>query len=250
MTKQTYFEAARVENYAVGAFNVNTYDEMMGVSDAAAKIGAPVVLMASMSSARFIGLNDFVMLAKSMSRRFSIPVYAHLDHCTHQELLLECARAGFDSVMFDGSHLPYEENLSATKKLAEQCHDMGVLLEGELGVIAGEEGAVRSSFSSFTDARMASHFARESGVDALAVSIGNAHGFYKGKAQLQFDLLDDIVANCDAPIVLHGGTGIPGEDILRAVKAGVVKVNVGTELRAAYLKSLREYAALHPGTEI
>ena len=159
--------------------------------------------------------------------------------------MLRCVDAGFDSVMFDGSHRPFAENLQITSSLSAYCHERGVLLEGELGVIAGEEGPVKSKFSEFTDPDQAECFVRESGVDFFAVSIGNAHGFYKGEPKLHFDLLEELVRRCPVPLVLHGGTGIPQEDIRRAIAMGICKVNVGTEIRSAYVSALYSYTQTH-----
>lgn len=242
---ENYLLRAKHENYALGSFNVNTYDEMVALCEMAARLGQPLILMASMSCARFMGEKTFVKLVQALNDAYPIDVYSHLDHCTDQELLLRCVDAGFDSVMFDGSHRPFAENLQITSSLSAYCHERGVLLEGELGVIAGEEGPVKSKFSEFTDPDQAECFVRESGVDFFAVSIGNAHGFYKGEPKLHFDLLEELVRRCPVPLVLHGGTGIPQEDIRRAIAMGICKVNVGTEIRSAYVSALYSYTQTH-----
>jgi len=241
--KKNFYQAARQAGYAIGAFNVNCYDEMVGLTNLAVELKQPIILMASMSCTRFLGIERFVKLVSVLNETSSIPVYSHLDHCTIPELVLACAEAGFDSVMYDGSPLPLEENIQITAQLASKCHELGVLCEGELGVIAGEEGPVKSTFSEFTDPAAAELFARRTGVDILAVSIGNAHGFYKGKPQLQFGLLEQLVEASSAPLVLHGGTGIPPTDIQRAVDMGICKINVGTEIRAAHLHGVYDYVS-------
>lgn len=245
-----YLQAARAGGYAVGAFIVDSLDAMEGVAAACGRAGLPAVMMAGMNTARFLGPERYVDLCRSVGRSCSVPVYAHLDHCTDPDLLLQCARAGFDCVMFDGSQQSFEENISACAALAEECHHLGTLLEGELGVIAGQEEHVKSALSQFTDPALAEEFVRRSGVDALAVSVGNAHGLYQGKPELQFGLLEELSARCPIPLVLHGGTGIPAQDIRRAVGLGVCKINVGTELRRAYLDAVRDYAAQEGGTAI
>ncbi|MCU6735852.1 class II fructose-bisphosphate aldolase [Diplocloster agilis] len=236
---------ARKEHYAIGAFNVNTFDEMVAIADAAAQVKLPVMLMASMSSAKFFTPSVFADLVHTLDRSYPIDIIAHLDHCTDPELLLTCAREGFDSVMYDGSHTPYQDNVRVTGELAAQCHSLGVLIEGELGIIAGEEGPVKSKFSEFTDPDCAGDFIEKTGIDSLAVSIGNQHGFYKGEPKLQFELLEELCGICTAPLVLHGGTGIPGSDIARAIRMGICKVNVGTEIRAAYARGILDYAGQH-----
>ncbi len=236
---------ARKGGFAVGAFNVNTYDEMVAIADASQKYNLPVIMMASMSSARFFGVEVFPKLVKALNEAYDIPILSHLDHCTDPELLMECANAKFDSVMYDGSPLPYEENVAITADLAKKCHDLGVLIEGELGVLAGEEGPVKSAVSMFTDPDMAEDFCKQTNIDWLAISIGNAHGFYKGKPEIQFEILENISKLCPIPLVLHGGTGIPQSDIQRAIGMGIAKVNVGTEIRAKYVKAILDYADQH-----
>lgn len=245
-----YFQAARTGGYAVGAFIADTLDTMEAVADACAQAGLPAVMMAGMATVRFLGPERYVDLCRSVGRGRAIPVYAHLDHCTDRELLLRCAEAGFDSVMFDGSQRPFDENAAICAELAKKCHIRGALLEGELGVIAGQEEHVESAVSRFTDPALAEEFVRRTGVDALAVSVGNAHGLYQGAPELQFPLLEEIARRCAIPLVLHGGTGIPGADLRRAVSMGVCKINVGTELRRAYMDAVRDYASQEGGTAI
>lgn len=245
-----YFQAARAGGYAVGAFIADTLDTMEAVADACSQAGLPAVMMAGMATVRFLGPERYVDLCRSVGRGRSIPVYAHLDHCTDRDLLLRCAEAGFDSVMFDGSQRPFAENVAICSELAKKCHIRGALLEGELGVIAGQEEHVESAVSRFTDPALAEEFVRRTGVDALAVSVGNAHGLYQGAPELQFPLLEELARRCAIPLVLHGGTGIPGADLRRAVSMGVCKINVGTELRRAYMDAVRDYAAQEGGTAI
>ncbi|WP_297716323.1 class II fructose-bisphosphate aldolase [Intestinimonas sp.] len=245
-----YFQAARTGGYAVGAFIADTLDTMEAVADACAQAGLPAVMMAGMATVRFLGPERYVDLCRSVGRGRSIPVYAHLDHCTDRDLLLRCAEAGFDSVMFDGSQRPFAENVAICAELAKKCHIRGALLEGELGVIAGQEEHVESAVSRFTDPALAEEFVRRTGVDALAVSVGNAHGLYQGAPELQFPLLEELARRCAIPLVLHGGTGIPGADLRRAVSMGVCKINVGTELRRAYMDAVRDYASQEGGTAI
>lgn len=242
---------AKANRFAIGAFNVNTYDEMIAIADEAQKRNLPVIMMASMSSANFFGIPTFAKLCRALDDKYDIPVISHLDHCTKPDLLLKCVEAGFDSVMYDGSHGLYEENVRITRELADQCHAKGVFMEAELGVIMGEEGPVKSDHSEFTDPEFVKDFVERTHLDSLAVSIGNAHGFYKGKPEIQFDLLREIGENIPGvPLVLHGGTGIPGEDIKKAITMGITKVNVGTEIRASYMKGVMGYAAQHPNGDV
>lgn len=237
---------AKAGHYAIGAFNVNTYDEMIAIADQAEEFKLPVIMMASMSSAKFFGISTFAKLCKVLNDKYSVPIISHLDHCTKPELLLECAQAGFDSVMYDGSHGLYSDNVAVTRELADECHKIGVFLEAELGIIQGEEGPVKSAYSEFTNPEYVTDFVKSTGLDSLAVSIGNAHGFYKGKPEIHFDLLEKIKENIpNVALVLHGGTGIPQQDIRRAITMGIAKVNVGTEIRASYVRGVREYMVQH-----
>lgn len=226
---------------AIGAFNVNTYDDMQAIVEAAAELGRPVILMASMSCCRFMGVDMFVKFAKLLEEKYQIPVITHLDHCIEPELLYECVDAGFDYVMFDGSNRSFEENCEMTAKIVKDCHAKGVFVEGELGVISGTEGPLKSDTGVFTDPDQMKEFIERTGLDTLAVSIGNQHGFYKGEPKLNFELLEVLAKEAKIPLVLHGGTGIPTEDIARAVKMGICKVNVGTDIRATYLRTVSEY---------
>ena len=244
MKKNILLEAKK-HHYAIGAFNVNTYDEMIAIAEAAAQAGQPVILMASMSSARFFTPEIFAGLVKVLNEHYPIEIFSHLDHCTQPELLIECAQSGFDSVMYDGSHTPYKENVAVTKELADICHQHHVYLEGELGIIYGEAVPVKSTYSEFTVPECAAEFIHKTEVDSLAVSIGNQHGFYKGNPKLNFPLLKELNQICPTPLVLHGGTGIPQADIIKAIQLGICKVNVGTEIRASYIKALIDYTRKH-----
>lgn len=239
--KENFLIEARAKHYAIGAFNVNSHDEMIALANKAQEMNIPIIMMASMSCARFMGAKHFADFVRILKTDYSVPVYSHLDHCTDSELLLKCVDAGFDYVMFDGSPLSFDENVRISRDLARVCHENGVFIEGELGVIAGEEGPVKSEYSLFTNPDDALRFVELTGIDSLAVSIGNAHGFYKGVPHLEFGLLQQISEKCSLPLVLHGGTGIPDEDIRRAITMGIAKVNVGTEIRKAYANALCNY---------
>lgn len=239
--KDNFLIDARKNHYAIGAFNVNSHDEMIALANKAQEMNLPIIMMSSMSCARFMGVKHFADFVRLLNNDYSVPIYSHLDHCTDPELVIQCAEAGFDYVMYDGSPLPFDENVKISKELADICHSLGVFIEGELGVIAGEEGPVKSKFSLFTNPDDAFHFIELTHIDSLAVSIGNVHGFYKGVPNLEFGLLEEIAKCCKLPLVLHGGTGIPDSDIRKAISMGVAKVNVGTEIRKAYAASLCNY---------
>jgi len=248
--KDNYLLGAKRSGIAIGAYNVNTYDEMLAIADLAAACNQQVILMASMSCVRFIGAGHFASLVRLLNAERPVSIKSHLDHCTDPNMVIQCAKSGFDMVMYDGSPLPFEENAAITKDLVQKCHAMGVLVEGELGVLAGNEGPVKSDVSKFTDPAEAKKFVEQTGIDALAVSIGNAHGFYDGEPKLRFDLLEKIAQNCPVPLVLHGGTGIPAQDIKKAIGMGICKVNVGTEIRNSYVQALYAYTQEDPKGDV
>lgn len=235
------------EGKAIGAFNANTYDDMEAIVQAAAELGRPVILMASMSCCKFMGVDQFVAFSKLLEKKYNTPVITHLDHCIEPELLYKCVDAGFDYVMFDGSNRSFEENCKMTAQIVKDCHSKGVFVEGELGVISGTEGPLKSDTGVFTDPDQMVEFIKATNIDTLAVSIGNQHGFYKGEPKLNFELLETLTKKSSIPLVLHGGTGIPTSDIARAVKMGICKVNVGTDIRATYLKTVSSYGKAWDG---
>lgn len=232
---------AQREKKAIGAFNYNTYDEMEAIVQAAKELNRPVMLMASMSCCHFMGISMIVQFCHLLEQKYCTQVIIHLDHCTDINLLYQCVDAGFDFVMFDGSHRPYEENKKMTSEIVKKCHEKGVFVEGELGVLYGKEGPVKSDRSVFTDPEQMVDYISATHIDAMAVSIGNAHGFYNGTPHIEFELLEKLAKVSTVPLVLHGGTGIPVQDISRAVHMGICKVNVGTDIRHTYLKAISDY---------
>ncbi|NLZ75469.1 MAG: class II fructose-bisphosphate aldolase [Erysipelotrichia bacterium] len=231
----------RQKGKAIGAFNVNTFDDMEAIVSGAAELNKPVILMASMSCCKFMGIDIFVKLCKLMEKKYGVQVISHLDHCTDIDLLYDCVNAGFDYVMYDGSSLSFEENVANTKKIVKYCHGKGVFVEGELGLISGNEENVKNDIEVLTNPEQMEKFINLTDVDSIAVSIGNKHGFYKGEPKLRFDLLKTLSDKSNIPLVLHGGTGIPLCDIKKAISMGISKINVGTDIRAAYLSTVSEY---------
>ena len=168
-------------------------------------------------------------------------VGVHLDHCRDPEVIDACVALGYSSVMIDGSHLPFEENVAVTRRVVERAHAAGVWVEAELGALGGDEDASgEAEAGAMTDPEQAAEFAERTGVDALAVAVGNVHGYTPVPVRLDLERLRAIDAVCSAPLVLHGASGLPEEDLLGAIAAGVVKVNVNAELRRAHLRALAE----------
>lgn len=234
--------------YAVGAFNCNNMEIVQAIIAAAEKENAPVVLQASQGAIKYAGLDYISAMAKLAAGQTTVPVTLHLDHGTSFEQCMRCIHAGFTSVMIDGSKLPLADNIALTRKVIEVARAVGVSVEAELGKIGGTEDDVTVSEREalFTDPEDAAVFVRETGVDALAVAIGTAHGQYKGVPRLDFARLEKISSLVKIPIVLHGSSGVPDADVRRAISLGVRKVNIDTNIREAFVAAARRVLDENP----
>jgi len=227
---------ARGGGYAVGAFEVWDMASIQAVIGAAEKLNQPVILQLGPFEIDYAGLDELSRLAIDHARKASVPVAVHLDHGDSLERVKACIERGFTSVMLDVSHLPFEENAAATKEVVRLAHARGITVEGELGRIGGEEAGINVTNSDvhLTDPDEAVRFVQETGVDVLAVAIGTAHGFYKEQPNIRLGLLKRIAEKVSVPLVLHGGSDVPGRIIKEAIGIGISKVNVCTELVAAF----------------
>ena len=241
-------EHAAENHYAVGAFSVHNAETVKAILAAAEKEKAPVILMVGQKVIQYMGLEHMKEIVDSLVKEASVPVCVHLDHSRTFEQNVQAIHAGFQSVMFDGSQLPYEENVEITRSIARIAHSLGLGMEGEIGKIGGTEDdiSVEEKNAMLTTADEAVQFSQASGVDYLAVSIGTAHGVYKVEPKLNFERLEEIVEAVQKPIVLHGGSGVPDEQVQQAIARGVAKVNVDTELRQAFTAGLREALSANP----
>ncbi|WP_406677275.1 class II fructose-1,6-bisphosphate aldolase [Moorella sp. ACPs] len=239
---------ADAKGYAVGAFNCNNMEIVQAIINAAEAEGAPVIIQASQGAIKYAGLEYITALVRAAAAGTPVPVVLHLDHGTDFNQVLRCLRAGFTSVMIDGSKYPLEENIALTRRVAEIAHAMGASVEGELGRIGGTEDhiSVSEREATMTDPEEARRFVAETGVDALAIAIGTAHGRYKGTPKLDFDRLAAIDRLIPTPIVLHGSSGVPDADIRRAVELGVRKINIDTDIRIAFVEAARQALAANP----
>lgn len=235
-------KGAEAGGYAVGAFNCNNMEIVQAIIAAAEAEKAPVIMQASQGAIKYAGLDYIVAMAKTAAEKAAVPVALHLDHGTSFDQVMKCIRAGFSSVMIDGSKLPLEENIALTKKVIDVAHAVGVSVEAELGKIGGTEDdiTVDEKEALFTDPEEARIFVERTGVDALAVAIGTAHGQYKGIPKLDFERLKKIRSLVNVPIVLHGSSGVPDEAIQEAIRLGVRKVNIDTNIREAFVAAMRE----------
>ena len=234
------FEEARREGRAVAALNFYNAETLRAHVKAANECGASIILQTTESTIRYLGMGLVVAMARAAAEEIERPVALHLDHGASYELAARCVEAGYTSVMIDGSKLPFDENVGVTRRVVELAHAAGVSVEGELGHVAhNEEGGDISRF--YTRPDTASRFVEMTGVDALAVAVGTAHGFYKGEVRLDFERLVQIrdAVGERAALVLHGGSGVPDELMRRAVECGIRKINFGTELKNAFTLAVR-----------
>ena len=239
VTSKEMIYAARKGGYAVPAFNAENLEMVQAIVAAAEKMKSPVMIQTTPSTVKYLTLRQAVAMVKAEAEAASVPVALHLDHCESYEDVMAAVEAGYTSVMIDGSKLPYEENIAVTKKVVEDAHKAGVTVEAELGTVGGKEDG-HSAEIAYTDPAEALDFFSKTGVDIFAVAIGTAHGFYKGEPKLNFELLEKLAEKIEAPLVLHGGSGVPDEMIKRTISLGINKVNYATELRASMTKAVRE----------
>jgi len=227
---------------AVGAFNVILLEHAEAIVAGAEAAGAPVVLAVSENCVRYHGgLGALGAACAWMARGASVPVVLHLDHATSPDLVADAASAGFGSVMFDASSLPYERNVAATAEVTRWCHDRGLWAEAELGEIGGKDGV--HSPTARTDPAGAAGYVAATGVDALAVAVGSSHAMLTRDAVLDLDLIAALRAAVPVPLVLHGSSGVPDEGLAAAVGAGMTKINVATQLNKVFTAAVRERLA-------
>lgn len=241
---------AEAGNYAIGAFNCNNMEIIQAIMAAAEEEKAPVILQASQGAIKYAGIGYITAMVREAASQTKIPVALHLDHGTDFQQVMLCIRHGFSSVMVDGSQLPLAKNMELTNRVVDVAHAVGVSVEAELGRIGGTEDEIQVDERNalFTDPEEARIFYEGTGVDALAVAIGTAHGQYKGKPELDFPRLSKIRETTgNAAIVLHGSSGVADEDLAKAVTLGVRKINIDTNIREAFVYKAREIIAEKPG---
>ncbi|MGW1753630.1 class II fructose-bisphosphate aldolase [Streptomyces mirabilis] len=243
--------AAAGARTAVAAFNIITLEHVEAVIAGAESVAAPVVLQVSENAVKFRygRLLPLARAAAAAAERASVPVALHLDHVQSDDLLRQASAAGFSSVMYDAARLPYEENLAATRAAADWAHAQGLWIEAELGAVGGKNGEPpldAHAPGARTDPAEARAFVADSGVDALAVAIGSSHAMTTRTAALDHDRLKRLTAALGVPLVLHGSSGVPDDELAAAVVGGIAKVNVGTALNIAMTGAIREFLAAHP----
>ena len=274
VTSKEMFKKAYEGGYAIGAFNVNNMEIIQGITEAAKEVNSPLILQVSSGARKYANHTYLVKLVEAAVIETDLPIVLHLDHGDTFELCKSCIDGGFSSVMIDGSSKPFNENIELTKKVVEYAHAHGVVVEGELGTLAGIEDDVKVSQedSSYTRPEEVEEFVAKTGVDSLAIAIGTSHGAYKFKPgtnpQLRFDILEEVSKKLPGfPIVLHGASsvpqeyvkminenggnmpgaiGVPEDQLRKAASMSVCKINIDSDLRLAMTGTIRQYFAEHP----
>ncbi|HCQ5551786.1 TPA: class II fructose-1,6-bisphosphate aldolase [Clostridioides difficile] len=270
ITTKEMFKKAYEGGFAIGAFNISDLEQLQGVLKAAKAKNSYVMIQASMSAVKYAGPHTLVEMVKAASDEIGVDVALHLDHGPNMDAIKTCIDAGFSSVMIDGSHFDFEENVRITKEAVEYAHSKGVVVEAELGVLAGTEDDVTSDVHKYTQPAEAVEFVERTGVDSLAIAIGTSHGAFKfkGEAKLRFDILEEIQIKLPGfPIVLHGASavdqnavatcnefggniagakGVPVDMLRKASSMAVCKINMDTDLRLAMTAAIRKFLAENP----
>ena len=274
VTSKEMFRKAYNGGYAIGAFNVNNMEIVQGITEAAAELRAPLILQVSKGARAYANHTYLMKLVEAAVIETGLPICLHLDHGDSFELCKSCIDGGFTSVMIDASSKPFEENIAITKQVVEYAHDHGVVVEAELGTLAGieDEVKVEEGHASYTRPEEVQEFVERTGCDSLAIAIGTSHGAYKfkpgTKPQLRFDVLEAVEKNLPGfPIVLHGSSsvpqnfvdeinkyggnmpgaiGVPEDQLRQAARSAVCKINIDSDLRLAMTATIRKYFAEHP----
>ena len=248
VTNAELLNRAMAEGYAVGAFNTNNLEITLSIVEAAAQERSPLILAVSPGAMKYAGVAYLAAIARVASESVDVPMSLHLDHGTTLEEVKAALDHGFSSVMIDGSKLPFEENVALTRRAVEMARAAGASTEAELGRLVGVEDdiSVSEREASKTDPEQAAEFVEKTGIDSLAVSIGNAHGWYKGEPKLDFERLREIRARVSVPLVLHGASGIPDDMIKEACSIGVDKINIDTEVRDAFRQAVAGFVNENP----
>lgn len=238
---------AQEGHYAVGAFNVENMEMVMAVIGAAEELNSPVILQTTPSTVKYAGLDYYLANVNVAAEKASVPVAMHLDHGSSFELAMQALRTGYTSIMIDGSHESFEDNIAVSKAVADACRPSDIPVEAELGKVGGKEDDLDGGEgNAHTDPQEAKEFVERTGVSSLAVAIGTAHGIYKGEPKIDLDRLSEIREVVSVPLVLHGGSGIPDETIKESIRRGIAKVNYATELRIAFSNGVKKVLAENP----
>ena len=250
MPKATLHEVlstAKAEGYAIGAFNCYDYPCMRAVAESAEELAAPAVIQTSVAAVKLWGIETMAGWYTGLAERISVPLVLHLDHCRDLDYLRRCVDGGWTSVMFDGSHLPFEENVALSEEAAAYASSRGVSIEAELGAIGGKEDDIAAGVDvPLADPDEAEKFCERVALDVFAPAVGTVHGLYKGEPNVDFERLEEIARRTGVPLALHGGTGLSDEIFIRSIELGCAKINIGTQLKRDLIDGFCDYHTLHP----
>lgn len=245
VSTKAILKEAQTSGFAVGAFNIENMEMAQSVIDAAMEANYPVILQTTPSTLRYADGHVFAAMVSALAREAFVPVAMHLDHGNSFRLVMQALKAGYTSVMYDGSLLSFEENIRETRKVVEAASAMGIPVEAELGNVGGKEDDTEAE-TAYTDPSMAAEFVAKTGVDSLAVAIGTAHGVYSGQPVLDIPRLTAIRKQVSVPLVLHGASGLSEETVRACIREGICKVNFATELRMAYSDGVKAFLKQNP----
>lgn len=239
---------AQVEHYAIPAFNIHNLETMQVIVETAAELGSPVILAGTPGTYSYAGTENIVAIANALAKQYNLPLALHLDHHESFDDITQKIAAGIRSIMIDGSHEAFRDNITLVKRVVDYAHRFDVSVEAELGRLGGVEDdlVVDSKDALYTNPQQAAEFVEKTGIDSLAIAIGTAHGLYKSEPKLDFERLSQIREAVDIPLVLHGASGLLEQDVQECIRRGISKVNVATELKIAFSDALKNYFINNP----
>ncbi len=246
VTLKELVQKAYKSDYAVPAFNIHTYEDALAIVKGAEEMRSPVILMASPSAIKHLGIKLAACIINDLAMNASVPVVSHLDHATDMDVIFKAMKEGFTSVMYDGSNLSFEENVQNTRLVVKVARSFGISVEAEIGRVGkSEEGEQLEQI--LTEPQSAKGFFEQTQVDALAIAVGTAHAMQRQEAQINFERVRQIQEVVDVPLVLHGSSGVPDEDLTKISKMRFGKINIGTILKTVYVKKIKEIVLNNPG---
>lgn len=239
---------AQKRGVAIASFNVHNLETIQAVIEGAVEENCPVIIQTTPGTLKHAGISSVGAIVRQLASETDVPIALHVDHCKSYDTILQCMRNGYTSVMIDSADLPYDENIAMVRKVVEAAHAIGVAVEGELGRIGGTEDglSVDERSAAFTVPSQAKEFVEATGLDTLAVAIGTAHGEYHGVPDLDFPRLAEIRKVVSVPLVLHGASGVPDDQIRKSLERGVCKINIATELKIPMVKAIKDCFVTKP----
>lgn len=246
-TRQLLLDAQKGK-YAVPAFNVHNMETIQTVVEAAYELRSPLIVAATPGTMKYAGQAFFIKIVELCSELYDIPIAVHLDHHESFDEIKSAITLGTKSAMIDASHLDFEKNISIVKEVVDYAHKFDVTVEAELGILGGQEDDLirDEKDSKYTNPDQAKEFVEKTGIDSLAVAIGTAHGMYKEEPKLDFERLAEIRKKVDIPLVLHGASGVPADQVKKAIELGITKVNIATELKMPFAAALKDFLVANP----